>query len=313
MNDESAATHLLPEPIKPRRFTRPDAEQSQDHLYFTPMWLIRLWRSYVDDASDSCLIVDPCAADGRIGFALGADRMYDLTPRHQDVQRQDFFELTRAKLEEFGGRGVSVLFVMNPPFNLAKEFIEHALKLCGPKGGAWAVLRCGTCQQVGWDVHPSGAILPKRRVQFEITMEYAAQLDALAKSKGRKPTHKASPAAVTGFELGSPGDDHGIFLFEAGTVKNCGTVYVDVDPYLGPENGPDCTFVREALQVIRLWDGRMPLDTLARLIPVSPDALRKLLTPASAGHKPKGWPEKNAGKLAELFRLEGDIVSLRHA
>lgn len=209
----------------PRRFTLPAADQADNHTYFTPGWIVRMWADLHKPAMPH-RVVDPCAGDGRIGLAFSAFALLDLVPRAEGVKLADFLELTR---EHFGG--IDASFVINPPFNLAREFVEKALELAGDDGDVCVLMRCGVLQQVGWPWNPVMSYLPKRRVSFEITAEYAAELDEQAIRKGRKPSHSRADCP-TGWKLGSPGDDHGIFVFRNGHQGPCETHYVDVTKYL---------------------------------------------------------------------------------
>lgn len=208
----------------PRRYTVPDALRSGHDLYMTPAWLLRLWVAHHRPAMPH-RVVDPCAGDGRIGRAFGAFCLLDLHPRAGGVLEQNFLELTR---ENFGGQDVSI--VANPPFTLAYEFLEKGLELAGTDGDVAMVLRVGCLQQVGWAHRPVRAYLPKRRVQFEITPEYAEFLTSEAVRKGKRPAHSRADCP-TGWRLGSPGDDHGIFVFRPGWTGPTETHYIDTMPF----------------------------------------------------------------------------------
>lgn len=212
----------------PRRYTVPAELRSGDDLYMTPGWLIRLWVARHKPSMPG-RVIDPCAGDGRIGRAFRAFQMFDLTPRNEAVERLDFLELIR---ENFGGVDVSV--VMNPPFTLAREFLEKGLELAGDDGDVAMIMRPGCMQQAGWTHRPVRAFLPKRRVQFEITAEYAAFLTAEAARRGKKPSHSREDCP-TGWKLGSPGDDHGIFVFRNGWNEPTETHYIDAGPFLEVE------------------------------------------------------------------------------
>lgn len=222
----------MTEKAKPRRFTRPKEEQSGNHRYFTPGWLVRLWADLHRPAL-SARVVDLGAADFRLGEAFGAVLGYDLEPLHLRVEQRDVLTLER---DDVGGWDVSV--ISNPPFNLTKEFLEVGLHLAGTTGDVSLLLRCGTQQQISWPKHAHRSLLPRRRVQFEISREYYEFLKAdfdrkCIEQPNKKHTLSASPYdCPSGYRLGSPGDDHGIFIYSNEDVERCETSYVDTTPYL---------------------------------------------------------------------------------
>jgi hypothetical protein len=85
-------------------------------FYATPPWCyenLEIDWSLFDKAHE------PCSGDGRIQFFLEED--CGLTCSYSEIlEGKDFFEWTDS----------TDLILTNPPFSLAKEFIDHSLKYC---------------------------------------------------------------------------------------------------------------------------------------------------------------------------------------
>ena len=89
---------------------------------------------------------------------------------------------------------------------------------------------------MGFPFHPVRAYLPKRRVQFEVTPEDAASINAERATKGKAPLATLHKGV---WRLGSPGDDHGIYIFRNTPDPSmplmpgvCLTWPIDTAPYM---------------------------------------------------------------------------------
>ena len=213
-----------------RKNPLPKAEQSPNGVYYTPGWLVRLWVEYHTPRCPS-RIVDVGAGDGRLGEEFGAIWMFDVDPKSQSVAREDLFR----PLIVPSPIGAPLSIVSNPPFGDVQRWLLRCLELCGPGGDVSLLLRCGVMQQVSWPVSPKRAVLPKHRVAFEVEEAYALEVNARRARQGKSPSAFRDASVPTGWHLGSPGDDHGIFTFEPEWSGSCDTIYVDCEKYMRPE------------------------------------------------------------------------------
>lgn len=214
----------------PRKSPSPAAEQAIGERYMTPAWFVRMLADHHRPALPD-RVLDAGCADGRLGQAFNARWFCDLDLgllQHSPGISSDFFELAMDG---------DISIITNPPFTLLIDWIRHCLHLAGDTGDVAVILRTGVIHQVGFPFHPVRAYLPKRRVQFEVTPEDAASINAERATKGKAPLAQLMKDGR--WRLGSPGDDHGIFVFRNTPDPMmplqpgiCLTRYIDAGPYL---------------------------------------------------------------------------------
>lgn len=213
-----------------RKNANPKEEQSPNGVYYTPDWLIRLWKDHYEPRHPRA-IVDVGAGDGRIGRAFDADIMLDLTPRAPDVFSIDIYgNVWNSPLVRYKGCDLSI--VTNPPYGGILRWVTRCLELCGSHGEVCVLMRCGVLQLVSWSYMPYKVILPQHRVSFEVEEEYALEVNARRAARGKSPSAFKDPTVPTGWKLGSPGDDHGIFVFRPDWFGDYAGKLMDAAPYL---------------------------------------------------------------------------------
>ncbi len=95
-------------------------------LYETPEWATK---AVVPFLPPGAVILEPACGSGKMVRAL-ADCGFDVYG--EDIREgRDFLQTQRCKADAI---------VTNPPFNIATQFIEHALKLVRPQHGVVAML-----------------------------------------------------------------------------------------------------------------------------------------------------------------------------
>lgn len=228
----------------PRKSPSPAAEQAAGERYMCPPWFVRMFADHHRPALPH-RVLDAGCADGRLGLAFNATAYCDIDlsalPAHAGRRMKcDFFSIQRPRDPQ--NHGISI--VTNPPFTRVTEWIRHCLHLAGDTGDVAVVLRTGVLQQVGFPFHPVRAYLPKRRVQFEVTPEDATSINQARAlediARGRKPRPPLAQLMKNGrWRLGSPADDHGIYVFRNTPDPAmpllpgaCLTQWIDVGPYL---------------------------------------------------------------------------------
>src|SRR5262245_33026342 len=105
-------------------------ERKERDLYETPEWVTRALVPHIKERLDGAKIYEPAAGSGKMvaalasaGFMVEAD---DIT------EGRDFLECR--------GRSMAAI-VTNPPYELATEFIRHAIFLTEPHGVVAMLLR----------------------------------------------------------------------------------------------------------------------------------------------------------------------------
>lgn len=134
--------------------TSPSAVQSGERderdFYPTPVELVDNALSLIGFTPD--LILDPCAGTGNWGLMArarwehaiiaGVDQFFDVPTASYNVWwNQDFRSLVPALLYD--------LIMMNPPFVIAQEFIEHARLHLAPHGKLIALVKLNLLCSVG--------------------------------------------------------------------------------------------------------------------------------------------------------------------
>jgi hypothetical protein len=128
--------------------------------YRTPEWCIRAIPLNDDEryALDYGYSLDPACGDGVILHTLGAGSPVgiDLDPRH-GAPTHDFL----------AEPWIADIIVMNPPYSLAVQFVQHALK-CAPR--VLALLRLGFLASMRraefHRAHPSDVYILSKRPSF---------------------------------------------------------------------------------------------------------------------------------------------------
>lgn len=114
--------------------TNRGAKRRERDSYLTPQWCINLLADKLVDGAEFDLIVDLGAGDGRIGFTcsttvkandglLFVDLVKPVGATERWVIGDLTDEKTRREVERYIA-GKRVLFVSNPPFSLAEEFLK---------------------------------------------------------------------------------------------------------------------------------------------------------------------------------------------
>lgn len=162
----------------------PGHERSPIDHYRTPSWAtIAIWRAlYPNGLAPRSVIIDAGSGDGAIAAAISKTRrLFDETCSHVLVEKdvalsnagrsredlrealhlnRDFLTMTDFPGQSYGERHV----VMNPPYDLAEEFVRHAIKFAG---NVVALLRLGFLESAGrasfHQEYPSAVyVLPNR-------------------------------------------------------------------------------------------------------------------------------------------------------
>lgn len=95
-------------------------------LYETPEWVTLVLRPHLPNAM---LVYEPAAGSGKMVNAL--EKMGHEVASDDIAEGKDFLECTTAGADAI---------ITNPPYILAQEFIEHALKITKPESGLVAML-----------------------------------------------------------------------------------------------------------------------------------------------------------------------------
>jgi hypothetical protein len=135
-------------------------ERIDRDLYETPEWVTRV---LVPHLPPDKIVWEPACGSGKMVRALMANKFFCV---QSDITFGDDF------LEQ--AQPLSNVIVTNPPYKLAREFIEHALKLVGPSGFVAMLLRtdfdhAATRQHLfsGCSAFAHKIVLTKRVVWFE--------------------------------------------------------------------------------------------------------------------------------------------------
>ncbi|MBN3535138.1 hypothetical protein [Mycoplasma procyoni] len=96
--------------------------------FYTKREIAKICFKKIKNKAKYSTIIEPSAGEGAFSNLNKRILAFDLEPRTNKIQKQDFFEL------DFGQNwGNKILFVGNPPFGqrstIAKQFIKHAIKL----------------------------------------------------------------------------------------------------------------------------------------------------------------------------------------
>jgi hypothetical protein len=130
--------------------TNPEPERPEgrhpDDFYATPRWCTESMLGSSAPPSDAGLILEPSCGDGAIldllrewsptpvvGYDIDPGRLNEARRRGHDAILADFLSL--------GGLLETVWIVGNPPFSLAQEFVEHALRIAPPGSRVTFLLR----------------------------------------------------------------------------------------------------------------------------------------------------------------------------
>ena len=126
--------------------TRRAGGARRDHdAYATPEWVARLVVPLVPELDDpAAVVLDPAAGDGALLAGLGdvrAQRVgFEIRPEACDACRGRGFSCGVADALTIPWAPVSAV-VMNPPYTLARAFVEHALRETRRGGTVAALLR----------------------------------------------------------------------------------------------------------------------------------------------------------------------------
>jgi hypothetical protein len=109
-------------------------ERKERDLYETPGWVTEALLPHIEELSINGLIWEPAAGSGQMAGVL--ERAY-LGVVKSDIDTGTDFLAVPVAVDE---RGLIDKIITNPPYDLATEFCEHALRLMEPVNGLVAML-----------------------------------------------------------------------------------------------------------------------------------------------------------------------------
>lgn len=152
--------------------TNRGSARAADDFYRTPGWVTRAILPHLDISSHDT-VCDPCAGEGAIlrEIARGTPWGIELDPeRAHECDGVCSCRAGNALAPAPWGVTAPDVVIMNPPFSLALEFCERALREVVPGGTVAALMRlamvAGQKRAAFWKAHPADVYVLPRRPSF---------------------------------------------------------------------------------------------------------------------------------------------------